>query len=130
MKNLRYNLTGNNFLRFFFQSFWSILMDRFQLSQGLESHCSIRSGNHLIDPGRIKDGVDLGNTLVILNPRYLDRKSSTLNGGPFVYLSVYSTINPLRANPTKWSNTLKQFVGCWRRIVWVCLNLWGCRLKG
>ena len=27
-------------------------------------------------------------------------------------------INPLSANPTKWSNTLKQFFG--KRIVWVC----------
>ena len=27
-----------------------------------------------------------------------------------------TTINPLRANPTKWSNTLKQFVGFCRRI--------------
>ena len=25
--------------------------------------------------------------------------------------------NPLSANPTKWSNTLKQFIGCCRRIV-------------
>ena len=27
------------------------------------------------------------------------------------------TINPLSANPTKWSNTLKQFVRCCQRIV-------------
>ena len=26
-------------------------------------------------------------------------------------------LNPLNASPTKWSNTLKQFVGCCRRIV-------------
>ena len=26
-------------------------------------------------------------------------------------------INTLSANPTKWSNTLKQFVGCFRQIV-------------
>ena len=26
-------------------------------------------------------------------------------------------VNPLSANPTVWSNTLKQFVGCCRRIV-------------
>ena len=39
--------------------------------------------------------------------------------------------NPLSANPTKWSNTLKQFVGYCRRIVSVCLTiLWGWRLKG
>ena len=36
-----------------------------------------------------------------------------------------------RANPTNWSNTLKQFVGKSGRIVWVCLTfLWGLRLKG
>ena len=28
-----------------------------------------------------------------------------------------SDFNPLSANPTKWSNTLKQFVGCSRNIV-------------
>ena len=40
-------------------------------------------------------------------------------------------INPLSANPTKWSNTLKQFVGNSRRIVCVCLTiLWGPGLKG
>ena len=39
--------------------------------------------------------------------------------------------NPLSVNPPKWSNTLKQFVGYYRRIVWVCLTfLWGWRLKG
>ena len=40
-------------------------------------------------------------------------------------------INPLNANPTKWSNKLKQFVGNSRLIVWVCLTiLWGWHLKG
>ena len=29
----------------------------------------------------------------------------------------YKFLNPLCANPTKWSNTLKQFVGKSRRIV-------------
>ena len=29
----------------------------------------------------------------------------------------------LSANPTKWLNTLKQFVGCWRRIFYVCLTI-------
>ena len=48
--------------------------------------------------------------------------------------------NPLSPNHTKWSNTIKQFVdccqlkqfsGCWKRIVWVCLTiLWGWHLKG
>ena len=31
-----------------------------------------------------------------------------------------NSINSLSANPTKWSNTLKQFVGYCQRIVWVC----------
>ena len=31
--------------------------------------------------------------------------------------------NPLSANPTKWLNILKQFVGCCRRIVWVSLTI-------
>ena len=37
----------------------------------------------------------------------------------------------LSANPTKWSKTLKEFVGNSRRIVWVCLTiLWDWRLRG
>ena len=33
---------------------------------------------------------------------------------------------PLSANPTKWSNTLKQFLGCCRRLVWARLIIfWG-----
>ena len=43
---------------------------------------------------------------------------------------VFNQFNPLRANPTKWSNILEQFVGKIRRIVWVCLTiLWCWRLK-
>ena len=39
-------------------------------------------------------------------------------------------LNPLSADPTKWSNTLKQFVDKSRLIVWVCLTiLWGWRLR-
>ena len=35
------------------------------------------------------------------------------------------------ANPTKKSNTLKQFLGCCRRIVWMCLTIFGgWNLKG
>ena len=34
-----------------------------------------------------------------------------------------SHLNPLSANPAKQSNTLKQFVSCCRRIVWVCLTI-------
>ena len=45
--------------------------------------------------------------------------------------SSWLFLNSLSANPTKWSSTLKQFVGNSRRIVWVCLTiLWGWRLKG
>ena len=41
-----------------------------------------------------------------------------------------NTINSLSANPTKLPKTLRQFVGCCRRIAWVCLtNLWDWRLK-
>ena len=44
---------------------------------------------------------------------------------------VYNFTVPLSANPTKWSNTLKQFLSNSRRIVWVCLTiLWGWRFKG
>ena len=44
---------------------------------------------------------------------------------------ILSQFNPLSANPTKWSNTLQQFVGSSGRIVWVCLPiLWSWRLKG
>ena len=39
-------------------------------------------------------------------------------------------LNPYSANSTKWSNTLKQFVGFCQRIVWMCLAiLWGWCLK-
>ena len=39
-------------------------------------------------------------------------------------------LNPLSANPTKWSNTLKTIRPLLRRIVWVCLTiLWGWLLK-
>ena len=44
--------------------------------------------------------------------------------------SVPIAFNPLSANPTKWSITLKQFVGNSQRIVWECLiTLWGWCLK-
>ena len=44
--------------------------------------------------------------------------------------STYS-FNTLSANPTKWWNTLKQFVGFCEQIVWVYLTiLWCPRLKG
>ena len=49
----------------------------------------------------------------------------------FVGTWVFSAnISSLSGNPIKWSNTLKKFVGCCRRIAWVCLTiLWGWHLK-
>ena len=42
-----------------------------------------------------------------------------------------AVLDLLSANSTKGSNTLKQFVGCCRRIIWVGLTiLWGWYLKG
>ena len=44
---------------------------------------------------------------------------------------IIQHFNPLSANPTNWSSTLKQFVDNSRQIVWVCLIIlkgWG--LKG
>ena len=48
----------------------------------------------------------------------------------FVLFYKFS-FTPFRTNPTKWSNTLKQFIGNSQWIVWVCLTIvWGWRLKG
>ena len=45
--------------------------------------------------------------------------------------TILLIFNPLSVNPTKWSNTIKQFVGRRWQIVWVCLIiLWGWLLKG
>ena len=41
-------------------------------------------------------------------------------------LRLFFIINPLSPNPQKLSNTLKQFVGCCRQIVWVCLTILRC----
>ena len=39
-------------------------------------------------------------------------------------------LNYLSANPTKWSNTLKQFIGNSQLMAWVCLIiLWGWHVK-
>ena len=44
---------------------------------------------------------------------------------------IFLSIHSLSANPTKWSNTLKQFFGNIRGIVWLYLTiLWGWHLKG
>ena len=36
---------------------------------------------------------------------------------------LFMEINPLNANPAKWSSTLKQFVGCCPHIASVCLTI-------
>ena len=49
----------------------------------------------------------------------------------FYAIMTIVKFKPLSAYLTKWSNTLKQFVGNGGRIVWVCLTiLWDWRLKG
>ena len=56
-------------------------------------------------------------------------RSWSVNYDVIAFISKY--LNPLNANPTKWSNTVKQFVGKCRRIVSVCLTiLWGWCLSG
>ena len=48
----------------------------------------------------------------------------------FFVNSFLSIPNPLSANPTIWSNILKEFLGFCRRDIWVCLTiLWGWRLR-
>ena len=43
---------------------------------------------------------------------------------------TWHNLDPLSTNPTKWSNKLKQFVGCSQQIVWICLTiLWGWHLR-
>ena len=50
---------------------------------------------------------------------------------PAAWNRLTEYVNPLITNPRKWSNIFKQFVGCYRRIVWVCLTiLWCWLLKG
>ena len=44
---------------------------------------------------------------------YLTGQSFFIN----VLMDFLTSFNPLSANPTKWSNTLKQFIGKSRRIV-------------
>ena len=64
----------------------------------------------------MKDFIMLSFLSLLINFRFQPRKC------PF---------NPLSTNPTKWSNTLKQFVCCCWRIAWVCLIiLQGWPLKG
>ena len=48
-----------------------------------------------------------------------------------IYPYILANFDPLSDNRTRWSNKLKQFIGCCRRIVWVSFTiLWGCHLMG
>ena len=71
--------------------------------------------------------------LVFIWNKHNDSKSIFQNGQKMVLTSQngQTHFNLLSANPSKCSNTLKQFVGNSRQIVWVCLTiLWGWHLKG
>ena len=71
--------------------------------------------------------LEYSSKFLMMNYFYKKFSSRCLRGS---YLHIWSEF-ALRASPTKWSDTLKQFVGCCRRIVWVCLTIfWGWRLKG
>ena len=63
---------------------------------------------------------------------FLSLKPEVSLGPPYISKMVrFATIvNPLSANFTKWSNTLKQFLGCCRRIVSVFDHFVGLVLKG
>ena len=51
--------------------------------------------------------------------------------GLIYFIKVTNHFNRLSGNPTKWSDTFKQCVGCCQGIVLVRLTiLWGWRLKG
>ena len=53
------------------------------------------------------------------------------SGMSYVFFFKLTFFNHLSANPTKWSNTFKQFVGCEWQIVWVCYyHFAGLALKG
>ena len=61
----------------------------------------------------------------------IDTKAKAKSRSEWCNNTVYSNLfNPSSANPTKWANSLKQFVGSCRRIVWMCLTIfWGWDLK-
>ena len=54
---------------------------------------------------------------------------STFISHLYEFIKDWNHVNPLSANHIKWSNTLKQFVGCCRWIVWVFDHLVGLALK-
>ena len=79
------------------------------------------------------NGINLIQTLVAPNSRsfssyYIFRNAFSRFIRP-AEMKIFN-VNPLSANSTKWSNTLKQYVGNMLHIVWVCLTvLWGWHLK-
>ena len=57
--------------------------------------------------------------------RYIERAFKMKQKG------FFDIFTPLSANPTNWTNTLKQFAGKLPRNCWVCLTIsWDWRLKG
>ena len=61
---------------------------------------------------------------------FREGRNATLWNGLAIFLASFPSVNPSNANPTKWSNILKQFVGCCRRIFWLCLTiLWDWHVK-
>ena len=77
--------------------------------------------------GTIERFVTKDNALSFMSPikgtlAYWKQFLNDVLGGTLINFSIFSRplpehISPLSANPTKWSNTLKQFVGFCRRIV-------------
>ena len=59
----------------------------------------------------------LNATLDLNRLRWLSK--STNHGSALIITFYIPVISSLNANPTKWSNILKQFAGSCRRIVWV-----------
>ena len=87
--------------------------------------------HHVIPLIATQQGWKKINQLLQYNPfHHLDDMLGT-SSKYFGECNCQKYMNPLSANPTKWSNTLKQFVGISRQIVCVCLIiLWDWRLKG
>ena len=73
-------------------------------------------------------------TLKLFYERFIPLHKIFLKGNLFTILKTFFQLNvsfPSSVNPTKWSVTLKQFVGCCRQLIWVSLTiLWSWRLKG
>ena len=43
---------------------------------------------------------------------------------PFDVSATYLEVSqPFKCLPSKWSNTLKQFVGCCHQVIWVCMTI-------